>query len=96
MAGYTLCWDCKNAATSGCRWSKDLKPVEGWTAVKTDKRLSKGLRMSSFLVIECPEFERDAYNGGLMRKEEYEARMKGLTKDGRDHKKERAAGVPGI
>lgn len=51
----TLCWSCYNACPmrindryiSGCEWSIHLRPVEGWTADKTDV---------SYFVKECPKF----------------------------------------
>ena len=58
---YTICWDCKNAC-GGCSWSSSLIPVKGWTAIPTHN-----CSQSSYLVTECPEFERDALNGGLKR-----------------------------
>lgn len=51
----TLCWMCINAVPDGkhgCNWSEFLLPVAGWVVEK-----SKGLQ-SSYVVIECPEFER--------------------------------------
>lgn len=61
----TLCWDCKNAVL-GCDWSRKGAPIEGWKAVETTLKC-KGLDTPSFHVIECPEFVRDAKNGGLVR-----------------------------
>ena len=61
----TLCWDCKRSIGK-CNWSKRLKPVEGWIANTVNPTLSKPY--STYLVEQCPEFERDAYNGGLKRK----------------------------
>ena len=53
----TLCWRCAKAATNGCAWSASFKPVYGWTAEETDlKRI--GIGGKSYLVIDCPEFER--------------------------------------
>ena len=56
----TLCWTCRNAVPNldgsrGCSWSKELKPVEGWTARKTHFRYGK----FGFLVKKCPEYEYD-------------------------------------
>lgn len=70
----TLCWDCAKAAHDGCSWAESLKPVEGWEAVPTVKQQFRGEPLHSFLVISCPEFERDAYNGGTMWPKEYEDR----------------------
>ena len=58
---WTLCFDCAKA-TGYCSWSSRLEPVEGWTAEETIKNTS-----TSFVVIDCPEFVRDAYRNGTMR-----------------------------
>jgi len=55
---FTLCWDCKNATTGACRWSRVLKPVKGWVAEETK---------NGYIVYECPEFARDAYDFGQRR-----------------------------
>lgn len=62
----TICWDCKKA-TGGCSWADRLQPVEGWKAEPTEKASFRGEPLKSFLVKECPEFKRDAMNGGLKR-----------------------------
>ena len=62
---YTLCWDCANA-TGNCRWSDELKPVKGWKAIPTVKD-NNGKPMKSCIVVECPQFKRDAYENGLKR-----------------------------
>ena len=59
----TLCWDCSKA-TGGCRWSDKSKPVEGWNAVHTMKQNEGRPDYLTYDVYECPEFVRDAYNGG--------------------------------
>lgn len=58
---YTLCWDCKNACC-GCDWSESLIPVKGWEAIPTFVG-----HEASYNVISCPEFVRDAVNGGQKR-----------------------------
>lgn len=55
----TLCWDCENAV-GWCSWSKDLKPVDGWTAEYVPDK-------DSYYVEACPQFQRDAYGGGAKR-----------------------------
>ena len=64
----TLCWDCANA-TGGCPWSKRLRPVKGWKAIHTKKMLYGGIH-DSYIVLECPLFERDAVGSGLRRYKE--------------------------
>ena len=66
MSQPTLCWDCANA-TGGCRWSKRLKPVEGWEIIPTRKSSSDGKAYTSCIVIKCPEFKQDAVGSGLKR-----------------------------
>lgn len=58
----TLCWDCHNAGTCACEWSKDLVPVPGWTARKTRNEYGGG-----YIVIKCPRFIRDSDNEGEVR-----------------------------
>lgn len=63
MRGYckpndSKCWDCKNFA-GGCSWSKEGKPVEGWTAEFSNKSLK------SYRVVDCPLFEPDDDLGDL-------------------------------
>ena len=51
-----LCCTCSKAY-GGCSWSRNFKPVEGWTANPTI--ITHGDRtMDSFEIIECPEWER--------------------------------------
>ena len=57
----TLCWDCANACV-GCSWSRQFLPVKGWKATRT-----YGKTFDSYIVHECPEFVRDAYQGGVKR-----------------------------
>ena len=52
------CWDCKNFA-GGCSWSKEGKPVEGWTAEFSNKSTK------SYRVVDCPLFEPDDDLGDL-------------------------------
>lgn len=66
MAERTICWDCRNSTTGGCRWSRKLKPVKGWVA--EEKCIKDGIGRS-FLVRECPEFVRDSWGGGTYRTE---------------------------
>ena len=67
MIKHTLCWDCANAC-GGCSWSDhfDHTPVPGWTAEPAKIRMQKSYE-DSYIVIECPEFKRDATGGGLYR-----------------------------
>ena len=59
---HTLCWDCANSC-GNCDWSSCFQPVEGWETENT----STGLR-----VVNCPEFKRDAYEGGTIRGKDWE------------------------
>ena len=54
----TLCWDCARASGNkeiGCSWSKHLEEVAG---AVVDERKD---------IVSCPQFLRDAYNGGSVR-----------------------------
>ncbi|MCI7428540.1 MAG: hypothetical protein MSS83_05485 [Methanobrevibacter sp.] len=51
----SLCWSCKNCY-SGCSWSKNFEPVEGWDA--TPQTFD---RYDSFLVRSCPLYENDGF-----------------------------------
>lgn len=64
MATFQLCWDCKKAL-GGCPWSDSFKPVEGWGATKVNKSGAKPY--DTYSIYSCPEFERDAYDGGQKR-----------------------------
>lgn len=69
--GHQLCWDCANATNGRCSWSRELIPVPGWVARKVNARLYRGGEMidGTYHVIDCPEFERDAYGFGQIRLE---------------------------
>ena len=57
----TLCWTCQNACGK-CSWSKKFKKVKGWVAKKTIVKGDPfGLEpeIASYLVIECPKFQKD-------------------------------------
>ena len=68
MKQYTVCWDCRKAC-GGCSWSNhwDHTPVPGWTAVETKVRMNNDVYAQSYIVLECPEFDRDGFGGGLHR-----------------------------
>ena len=60
----TLCWTCKwstNPKGNKCTWSKNFIPVKGWNAKKTLLELysPRGL-FESYIVKECPLYERDS------------------------------------
>ena len=59
----TLCWRCKNATNSGCDWSREFKPVEGWKATPTmicGGEQDDVVRWTpSYHVHSCPEFISD-------------------------------------
>ena len=64
MVPFTICWECKNA-TGGCSWTQSFIPVTGWKATIIKPTSTKPY--STYIVEECPEFERDAYDGGIKR-----------------------------
>lgn len=64
-----LCWDCAKATNSGCSWSDDFTPVEGWTARKLEGRVYHGGQTidETYLILDCPEFVRNSYGFGQYR-----------------------------
>jgi len=52
----TLCWGCANAY-SGCSWSRDFKPVDGWDAKKTKIETHNRGYTDSYIVYKCPMFK---------------------------------------
>jgi hypothetical protein len=72
MKNQTICWDCSRA-TGGCSWVDHFVPVAGWQAVPKKMKLHNGIgerkETGSYVVSECPDFIRDAYNFGLKRAE---------------------------
>ena len=65
MATFSLCWDCANAI-GGCAWSKKLHPIKDWVATEIKPTSTKPY--VTYMVHQCPEFIRDAYNGGASKK----------------------------
>ena len=68
---YTLCWDCANAC-GGCSWSsREAQPVDGWDATPTKVNMTINHNhpryVDSYIVHSCPQFVRDAKNGGQTR-----------------------------
>ena len=60
----SICWGCANAIPSryggtGCSWSENRIPVEGWTAVKTEQTGITGKPIVSYCVIKCPQYKGD-------------------------------------
>ena len=68
MSCGNLCIKCRHAVPdrfgNGCSWSREFRPVEGWTARPTVylSYTSYGRRtlMRSFAVRSCPQFAPDA------------------------------------
>lgn len=42
-------------------------PVPGWDAIETTLKVGKSEMVQSYVVLECPEFVRDASHGGQFR-----------------------------
>ena len=56
----TKCFSCVNAC-GGCNWSREFKPVDGWTVEirLPKKQISSSLtHIPDYFVIECPEYEK--------------------------------------
>lgn len=64
MASFTLCWTCAKA-TGNCDWSREGIPIEDWKAniVKSKRNGS----FDTYMVISCPKYECDSYDGGVRR-----------------------------
>ena len=58
----TICWDCSKAC-AGCQWSQCLEPIPGWTATQTKDKDG----VISYCVSDCPQFDRDSWEGGTLR-----------------------------
>lgn len=60
----TLCESCRKATNSGCSWSREFKPVQGWDAQETvcGYQISRATEeeiktpIQSYVVKHCPEF----------------------------------------
>lgn len=65
-SGQSICWDCANA-TGNCSWSAALEPVEGWKVKKGKRIASDGIEYTAHTVLACPQFVRDAWQGGQIR-----------------------------
>lgn len=55
-----LCWSCQNAVATadgrrGCEWSRELRPVPGWTA----KLVRKAVMGLTWSVTQCPKYTPD-------------------------------------
>lgn len=62
---FSLCWFCDNAY-GGCSWSREFKPVPGWTATRRDMTTShsvggknRQVKTESYIVHKCPEHVPD-------------------------------------
>lgn len=66
----TLCWDCARSVgprSNRCSWANDFEPVKGWTAELTVVHAGNAGETTSYYVSRCPEFVRDAWEGGSRR-----------------------------
>lgn len=50
----TCCFLCKKNI-DGCSWANSFEPVEGWKAIKAEKRTSGSIQ--GYKIFYCPEFE---------------------------------------
>ena len=53
----TICWDCVNACRSGCSWSENFTPVEGWEA---EHIVDEKKGTDTYRVIRCPQFAKES------------------------------------
>lgn len=49
-----ICWNCKNAC-GGCSWSREFKPVKGWTATPTNI-IGNNYIIPSYSITACPKY----------------------------------------
>lgn len=59
-----LCWSCQNAVPNpktgrGCSWSREFKPVKGWTAKLVTTRAYKNEDATTYKIRKCPEYIPD-------------------------------------
>ena len=75
----SICWDCANACC-GCSWSRGFVPVDGWKAIQKKIKLSGGKTTPTYIVCECPRFQRDAIGYGMkwVNKQNMPLKMKGI------------------
>ena len=53
-----LCWKCKKACGK-CSWSRSFVPVAGWTAKETKIHNNQTNIISTYLIIDCPQFDEE-------------------------------------
>lgn len=51
---FQKCWTCKNAC-GGCSWSREFKPVDGWTA-EPAILVFDGEKVDTYKIKDCPEY----------------------------------------
>ncbi len=78
----TKCWDCALACGgtiggTSCPWARRLRPVPGWLAEAAKIKFGTRLMSDTFIVIDCPLFIRDGYNGGLKGLKDQKTKRKG-------------------
>lgn len=63
LYNQSICWLCANAVpseTTGCNWSREFKPVEGWEAELSTNKWANDFWISQghdvYHVYKCPEF----------------------------------------
>lgn len=61
-----LCWSCRNAVPTedgacGCEWSREFRPVPGWTAEALEK---PGFGLT-WRITECPKYMMDPPREGV-------------------------------
>lgn len=52
-----LCWSCAKCI-SGCSWSRDFIPVEGWDAELDYHRRIDAHTQITYKIYDCPEFAK--------------------------------------
>ena len=92
-----LCWDCAKATrpdtgkNDTCEWATEKQPVPGWKAEEVIRDAGTKFEFKSYIITECPKFERDSYGGGMWSIADYERRHQ--KKDSHYHPQ--GTGIPG-
>lgn len=86
----TKCWHCAKAY-GFCRWSRELKPVEGWEAKGTRINNADG-GCDSYFVKDCPEYMQDGKTIEE-RREQRKMLEKEMEREIREGKREAKAGA---
>ena len=66
----TLCWSCARFC-GRCNWSARFEPVAGWKAEMGSLARQYGGTLKTYMVLQCPLYERDSEEDGNKRAESH-------------------------